>query len=116
MELEIEHDESTNSILQTTVKKQHNPSIPLPQSYHSTQPHSTPPPRSAPNLLKSYGLGMVFRRVLEGCVFWQIKPESHLPARAEMEYQIHMKHNVFLHYLCGVRARLKQIMNVTEPL
>ena len=73
------------------------------------------PPRAAPNVLKSYGLGMVFRRVLEGSIFWKIEPESHLPARAEMECQIHIKHNVFL-YLCGVRARLKQITNVTEPL
>ena len=73
------------------------------------------PSRAAPNVLKSYGLGMVFRRVLEGLIFWKIKPESHLPAGAEMECQIHIKHDVFL-YLCGVRARLKQITNVTEPL
>ena len=60
------------------------------------------PPRAAPNVLKSYGLGMVFRRVLEGLIFWKIKPESHLPAGAEME-------------CCGVRAGLKQTTNVTEP-
>ena len=73
------------------------------------------PPRAAPNVLKSHGLGVVFRRVLEGLIFWKTKPEPHLPARAEMECQIHIKHNVFL-YLCGVRARLKKITNVTEPL
>ena len=73
------------------------------------------PPRAAPNVLKSYGLGMVFRGVFQGLIFWKIKPEPQLPARAEMECQIHIKHNVFL-YLCGVRARLKQITNVTEPL
>ena len=73
------------------------------------------PSRAAPNVLKSYGLGMVFRRVLEGLIFWKIKPESHLPARAEMKCQTHVKHNAFL-YVCGVRARLKQITNVTGPL
>ena len=73
------------------------------------------PPRAAPNVLKSYGLGMVFRRVLEGLIFWKIKPEPHLPARAEMECQTHVKHNVIL-YLCGVGARLRHITNVSEPL
>ena len=72
------------------------------------------PSRAAPNVLKSYGLGMVFRRVLEGLIFWKIKPEPHLPATAEMERQIHIKHDAFL-YLCDVRARLKQDTNVTEP-
>ena len=72
------------------------------------------PPRAAPNVLKSYGLGMVFRRVLEGLIFWKTKPEPHLPARAAMECQRHIKHNVFLS-LCDVRARLKQVTNVTEP-
>ena len=56
------------------------------------------PPRAAPNVLKSYGLGVVFRGVLEGLIFWKIKPETHPPARAEMEYQIHIKHNVFLYF------------------
>ena len=73
------------------------------------------PPWAAPKLLKSYGLGIVFRRVLEGWIFWKMKPESPLPATTAMECPKHVKHNVFL-YLCGVRAGLKQITNVAEPL
>ena len=71
------------------------------------------PPRAAPELLKSHGLGMVFRRVLEGWIFWKMKPEPHLPARAEIESQIYVKHNVFSH-ICGVRARPKQITTMSK--
>ena len=56
---------------------------------------------------------MVFSTVLEGWFFWKIKPEPHPPARAEIEYQTHVKHNAFLH-VCGVRARLKQITTVSK--
>jgi len=42
-----------------------------------------------------------------------MKPESHLPARAEIESQIYVKHNVFSH-ICGVRARLKQITTMSK--
>ena len=42
-----------------------------------------------------------------------MKPEPHLPARAEIESQIYVKHNVFSH-ICGVRARLKQITTMSK--
>ena len=113
MKVGIEHNEITNSILQNDVK---NNAIHRFHCLNLTILYSLTvlPPRAAPELLKSYGLGMVFRRVLEGSIFWKIKPASHLPARAEIECQIQIKRNVFL-YLYGVRYILKQITNVTEP-
>ena len=42
-----------------------------------------------------------------------MKPEPHLPARAETESQIYVKHNVFSH-ICGVRARPKQIKTMSK--
>ena len=42
-----------------------------------------------------------------------MKPEPHLPARAEIESQIYVKQNLFSH-ICGVRARPKQITTVSK--
>ena len=84
-----------------------------------------PPPRPAPNLSKSYALGMVFSMVLEGSYFQKIKPEPsppcqlktpiHLQQELKSKCHIPVKQSVLL-YVCGVRPRLDKIATVPELL